>query len=123
MPVATYTTIIDDSHGRNQQTYDSQEVLIGGNITPSPRKLLEFTGVNTSGSTRYIMLFDADSIPAPTAVPKVCPVPVASGAAFTYTPPGGYLQFTTGITWASSSTFATLTITGAADVWLTAAHI
>lgn len=123
MPVANYSTTIDDSQGRVQQTYDSQEVLTGGNITLAPRKLLEFTGINTSGSTRYIMLFDLDAVPANGTVPKVCPVPVASGAAFTYTPPGGFLQFTTGITWASSTTLATLTITVAADVWLTAAHI
>lgn len=123
MASTTYTTTLTESNARVLQTYDSQGVLVGENITTSPRVLVELTGVNNSGSTRYIMLFDADAVPANATVPKVAPIPVATGAAFTYTPPSGRLQFTTGITWASSSTFASLTITGAADVWLTAAHI
>src|SRR5512147_3288519 len=102
MPSANYNTTLSESLGRTQQTYDSQGVSVGEVITNAPRQLLEFTGVNNAGATRYIMLFDADAVPANGTVPKVAPTPVASGGAFTYTPPGGRLQFTTGMCWASS---------------------
>lgn len=123
MPAATYRTDRDVTLAKPLLTRDTQGVVTHDIVSSGPAFLLELLGVNNSGSTRYIMFFDSPTLPAPGAVPKLCPIPVAANQSFTFTPPGGPLLFTTGIVWASSSTFATLTITGAADVWATAATV
>lgn len=106
---------------RTTRTWDSQGVATGGAVASGEFRLLYVAGVNNSGSTRYIQFFDATSVPADAAVPKYAPIAVAAGLSFVLDASTcGGLPFATGISWASSSTLATKTITGAADVWLTA---
>lgn len=119
MTATTYTTKEGAIQTRNLFTWDAQALATGGVIRAAPGVLVEVFGTNNSASIRYVQLFDATAVPADTAVPKVAPIAVPPGSSFSLKLDDG-IEFGTGISWASSSTLATKTITGVADVWLTA---
>ncbi len=75
---------------------------------------------NSSASTRYIQIFNATTLPGNGDVPHLPPLVVAAGTNVSLDVFTG-VYFDTGIVIASSSTDDTLTITGAADmfVWAT----
>jgi hypothetical protein len=89
-------------------------------VLDKPGTLITGLVYNDSASTRYIQFFNATTLPADTTVPALPPLVVAAGTNVALDVFTG-VYFDTGIVVASSSTDATLTITGAADmfVWVT----
>lgn len=88
-------------------------------VKASAGTLSGFSGINTSGSTQYIQVHNAASLPADTAVPVIV-LKADAGENFSYTPIAP-VTFATGITICNSSTLATKTI-GAADCWIQAEY-
>ncbi len=94
-----------------------------GVIRASPGTLLDVNGYNASGETRFFQLFNTVAVPPDTTVPATIPIEVAAGTHFSITFADSQGQtFSTGITWASSTTQLTKTITGAADMIIEAGH-
>lgn len=84
-------------------------------IKPSAGRLKGLTGYNSKGTTQFIQLHDAISLPADLAIPKVIlTVSATSNFSLDYGAVGRY--FTAGIVVCNSSTGPTKTI-GAADCW------
>ncbi len=100
---------------------DSQGVATSGIVKATPAVFLEVNGVNNSGSTRYFQIFDSATVPADASVPFCVPVPVPPNSAFSMRFDQGLFMHT-GLCWASSSTFATKTITLVADMWVTVTY-
>lgn len=98
---------------------DSQGPATSGVLHVGRATLVSLYGQNRSGSTRYIHVHAADAVPADGAVPCALPIPVAAGGLFAFEPAGG-IHGATGLCWVSSTSSDTTTITGVADVWLTA---
>ncbi len=73
--------------------------------------LAAFTGRNVSGAVRFYMVFDLVALPADGATPARAPIRVEADQTFSFGGPNS--RFTTGYTWASSSTDITLTVAGA----------
>lgn len=119
MPATTTKTNEAGIQDANFFDWDSQGVATSGVVRAAPGCVMECWGVNNSGSTRYIQFFDSATVPADTAVPVFAPIAVPTGSSFSLRIGDHGHVFATGIAWASSSTLATKTITGAADVWLT----
>ena len=90
-------------------------------VKASAGVLHKVTGVNTLGSTQYIQVHNATSLPADGAVPAVC-IAVATGATFDidFGPRGR--TFSTGIVVSNSTTVATKTI-GSANCWIDAQYV
>lgn len=88
----------------------SQSSLI---VKSSPGTLFTITAFNTSGSDRYLQLFDAASVPADTTVPLISLlIPSATTGAYDFGFKG--LPFATGIVAVTSSAAATKTLAGSA---------
>jgi len=110
--------------------YDSQGLAISDVVLAGPGDLFEVIASNNSSSTRYLQFFDLAAVPADTAVPVMCPIviPAASTIRFAFGDPNvldalpASLHFATGICWASSSTMATKTASGVADLLVTARY-
>lgn len=98
---------------------DTQGLATSGVIKAFPGTIFEIIGTNNSGSTRYFQLFDSATVPADTALPTVAPIAIPAGLSFSIKFGAGVV-FTSGIAWCSSTTLATKTVTGVADVWITA---
>lgn len=90
-------------------------------VKASAGVLYKVTGVNTLGSTQYIQVHNATSLPADGAVPAVC-IAVATGATFDidFGPRGR--TFSAGIVVSNSTTVATKTI-GSANCWIDAQYV
>ena len=94
-----------------------------GIIRATPGTLLDINGYNNSASTRYFQLYNLAAVPADTAVPATTVVAVPPNSKFSLTFAAGQGRtFDTGITWSSSTTIATKTITGVADMQVNAQH-
>lgn len=102
--------------------YDSAALATGDVIKAAAGNLIRIFGFNNSGSTRYFQLFDAAAVPADGTVPDWLPIQVPTLQPFAMDLGAG-LGFSLGISWASSSTLATKTITGAADMWVSAQYL
>lgn len=74
---------------------------------------------NTSGSVRYLQLFDAQALPADTTVPIISATMAANGTTSIVYPTGRVLR--NGLVAANSSTQGTLTIAGA-DLLIDVTH-
>ncbi|WP_394835829.1 hypothetical protein LVJ94_02735 [Pendulispora rubella] len=91
-----------------------------GTIREAPCLLYRVFGSNEGPAKRWIMLFDATSLPADGALPSFA-IPVVEGGSFAID-----LQrtrpFASGLAWAASSTPGTLTIDPGACIWLNAEY-
>lgn len=105
-------------------SFDTGGVLAtSGIIRATPGTLLDVNGFNNSGAIRYFMLFNTVAVPADATVADVVPIQVPPGSHFSLTFASSQgRSFSTGITWASSTTNLVKTITGAADMLLNAQH-
>jgi hypothetical protein len=84
-------------------------------VKASAGTLFGASGYNTAAATRYIMFFDATSVPTDGAVTPAFVVAVAADSSWAYDPGIYGRRFATGICWASSTTEPfTKTIEGAA---------
>ena len=84
-------------------------------------KLFGLTGYNSKGTTQFIQLFDAKSLPADGAVPQVIfSVSAVSNFSLDYSAVGR--PFLTGIVICNSSTGPTKTL-GSADTWFDVQYI
>jgi hypothetical protein len=91
----------------------NKETLLNAVVVPGRLVVYGFTVYSTKGSAQYVNVFDANTIPADTAVPLLSwPVAANNGVGFAFSPRGR--QFQTGLVLCNSSTDATKTI-GSAD--------
>ncbi len=89
------------------------QVLKNAIVVPGRIVVYGWTVYSTRSSVQYLNVFDANAIPADTAVPLFSwPLAANAGAGFGFTPRGR--QFQTGLVLCNSSTDATKTI-GSAD--------
>lgn len=96
---------------------DTQGGLIGA---AGARLLREIQSFNTTGATRYLQLHDAAALPPNGTVPIwVVTVATLTEINKVWNPK---LPFTVGAFWVSSTTRATLTAGGAADMFTTALY-
>ncbi len=90
-------------------------------VKASAGVLYKLTGVNTLGSTQYIQVHNATSVPSNGAVPAVCiAVPTATTFDIDFGPRGR--TFSTGIVVCNSTTVPTKTL-GSANCWFDAQYI
>lgn len=135
MAAATTVTFNLRNPPRVIRQWDSQALATGGVIQAAPGVLLEVTIFNGSASTRYFQLFDSATVPANASVPFMCPIKIPAGqnaclvlgncpvSVDVGVVWAGGVRMATGISWASSSTSDTKTITGVADMWVTARYL
>jgi hypothetical protein len=72
--------------------------------------LLALTGSTEASAARWLMLFDSDDDPpADNTDPLEC-FRLAPGSSFSYEPPAGRLDFSTGLVWAISTAADTLAL-------------
>ncbi len=92
-------------------------------IRADPGTLLDINGFNNAAGIRFFMLFNAIASPANGAAPAVLPIQVPPMSHFSLVLANSQgREFDTGITWASSTTNFTLTLTGAPDMLINAQH-
>ena len=97
---------------------DSQALAVSGVVKASAAVFLEIVGFNNSGSTRYVHIYDSPTVPAEGTIPACVPIVVPSQGVFSLSFPRG-LFLHTGLSWASSTTLQTKTVSGAPDIWAT----
>lgn len=92
-----------------------------GVIQAAPGTLLDVNGYNGAGETRYFQLFDEVAVPADTTVPDSIPIeiPALTHFSLTFADSQGK-AFGTGISWCSSTTQLTKTLSGAGDMIINA---
>lgn len=102
--------------------YDSGGDATSGVIAAAPNRLVEVHGFNSALALRYFQLFDAAAVPANGTVPDSTPilVPPSSNFSISYQVTDPY---SVGISWASSTTRATKTESGAPDMWVDARYL
>jgi len=83
--------------------------------------LFGFSGYNSKGSTQFIQVHDAATLPNEAAVPKIT-FSVAASSPFSFDCGRYGRYFTLGIVICNSSTGPTKTI-GSADIWVDAQYI
>lgn len=89
-------------------------------VASGATQLYGFSGVNTKASAQFILVFDANAIPANGAVPDVVlNAPASDNFWISWAP--AWRDFSEGVILCNSSTAATLTI-GAADCWFDAQY-
>lgn len=93
--------------------YDPAALRNSDVIKASAGNLYQLIAANESPAKRWIMLFDATTVPSLGAIPKM-QFPVASGSVLSLDLSARSRVFSTGIVWASSTTVASLTLS--ADV-------
>jgi hypothetical protein len=93
----------------------STQALKNAVVIPGRIVVYGFTVYSTKGSAQYLNVFDANTIPADTAVPLFSwPLAANNGVGFGFTPRGR--QFQTGLVLCNSSTDSTKTI-GSVDTF------
>lgn len=98
-------------------TFDDSAALEASSVSKaSAGNLYIVTGWNNNAAVRYFHVYNSTTVPADGTVPIIC-IPVAAGGTFSisYQPFGK--PFTTGMSWANSTTAATKTV-GGADFWV-----
>jgi hypothetical protein len=92
-----------------------------GVIRAAAGTLLDVNGFNDSDDVRFFQLYDRAAVPVDGAVPAtvVIRVPAHSNFSISFADGQGR-SFSTGITWASSTTLTTKTETGVADMQVNA---
>ena len=75
---------------------------------------------SSAAADRFLHIFNAAALPPNGTAPSYCPLRVPPGGQAGYAVPP--VLFGTGIVVASSTTEATLTLTGAADMWFSVHH-
>lgn len=111
----------DDPGGSVIRHNDSQGLAVSGVIKASACVFFEVLGYNNSGSTRYFQLFDSATVPADTAVPMCAPIGIPAFSAFSMRLENGF-RAPAGLSWASSSTLATKTVSVTPDMWVTVTY-
>ena len=92
-----------------------------GVIRAAAGTLLDVNGYNDSDSVRFFQLFNTIAVPADGAAPATVVIRVPANSNFSISFADGQgRSFDTGITWASSTTLTTKTITGVADMQVNA---
>lgn len=108
-------TVYDDDEGPLNFNVGALRASI---IVPGRIVVYGFTVYNTKSSAQYLNVFDANTLPADTAVPLFSwPLAANNGVGFGFTPRGR--QFQTGLVLCCSSTDAAKTI-GSADCFFDA---
>lgn len=97
-------------------------------ITLSLFRLLSVLAVNKGSALLWLQFFDAATLPGNGTTPVLIPLPLNGAGSFaSYTgtdapqPGADYLyayEFRTGVTWAASTTAATLTVDATSSVWV-----
>lgn len=100
--------------------YSSDADATDGSMAIAASQLLQVTGYNSSAATRFFVLFNAVALPPNGTIPfwTAAQVPPGTNFSLVFERPG--FPFGTGIHWASSTTRTTLTLTGAADMYVSA---
>lgn len=109
----------------DSQAYENSDV-----IKNAPCTLLTAVGSNKGAALLYIMFFDSATVPGNGTVPVLEPVPLPAGATFNLNeqdlsragqgaPNQNGLTMVNGLSWAASTTPATLTVDSTSSVWLT----
>jgi hypothetical protein len=99
-------------------TLDDEDTIVA-----APATLLDVNGYNDSSDVRYFQLFDAVAPPADTSIPVTTVVRVPGKSNFSISFADGQgRSFAVGISWASSTTATTKTLTGAADMQVNAQY-
>jgi hypothetical protein len=74
-------------------------------------------GFNNGGSTEYIQFFNSTSVPADGVAPSMVPIVASAGQPFAWDAGAGISRvFSTGLSWASSSTLSTKTLVAGNDI-------
>ena len=97
---------------------DSQALAVSGVVKASGGVFYEINGYNGSASTRYVHIYNSATVPADTAIPACVPITVPPFGVFSLSFEHGF-QCGAGISWASSTTLQTKTVSGTPDVWTT----
>lgn len=98
-------------------TYTQPEELLASDVVETaPTRLVEVHVINTSVDDRYFQIFDGTSVPSDGVAPKYAAfVPAGASIALSFR---CRFELSNGLCWASSSTLATKTISGTADLWV-----
>jgi hypothetical protein len=86
-------------------------------VHPWPCVLVGFHFRNDGAADRYLMWFDRPNAAPNGTIPAETPITIAAGGQGWYFPPA--TRYDVGLTWSSSSTPNALTVTLAADLWVT----
>ncbi len=111
----------DRPGGDFAQHNDSQAPAASGIVKAAPGVFFEVNGFNTSASTRYFQVFNSATVPSNGAVPAIVPIVVPPSSPFSFSFVKDGVELDTGIVWACSTGFGTLTI-GAAEMWATVTY-
>lgn len=102
--------------------WDDSAALEASSVTKAAAgNLYGFVAHNTNAAKRYLQFYDATSVPADGAVPKLVYELPAAGSTRVDLVPGERRHFPTGICWALSTTLATKTI-GLAECFANVAY-
>lgn len=91
-------------------------------VSTRPVKLLQLFAVSNVRARRWLQLFDRDTVPPGGTTPDVAPIPIRNYGIGSYTFAGGGWRFETGLVWAVSTTLASYTATGSADLFVSALY-
>jgi hypothetical protein len=108
-----------------QLQYDSQGFANSGVVKAAPGGFLGAYGFNNGAATIYVMFFNSTTVPANASIPSMAPIPVPAGGTFSllnsqtvggtsFGPP-----MSVGLSWAGSTTAASLTVDTTNSTWLT----
>ena len=105
------------------------ESILGGSLVNSgivrvtPGTLIDVNLFNASAVVVFFQIYDTIAVPADTAIPSTLVLQVPPTSHFSYSPGDGQGKtFATGITFASSTTLLTKTLTAVPDFIVTIAH-
>lgn len=111
-------TVAQSSGSSGTVWYKSGAIVKSGIIKASPGGLFTFFGSNEDTSKIWLMIFDSATVPANGAIPEFnIPVDPLKPFSLDLARPK---PFTSGISFAASSTAATLTLVTSNSVWLNA---
>lgn len=98
-------------------TYTQPDALLASDVVAtSPTRLVEAHVINASADDRYFQIFDGTSVPSDGVAPKYAAfVPAGGSISLSFR---ARFELSSGLCWASSSTLATKTISGTADLWV-----
>ena len=94
-----------------------------GVVRASPGTLIDVNVYNAASAIRFFQIYDTIAVPADGAIPDTMVLQVPPMSHFSFSPGNGQGEtFSTGITFASSTTQLTKTLTGVPDFIVNIAH-
>ncbi len=119
---ASGAIIVSPSAAVGVTTFDSGADVTNIVASAVAATLFSIYGFNNSGAVRFVHFFDLAALPANGTAPDWVPIRVPDQADFALIFAKGYAA-AAGIVVASSSTYATLTITLGADMWFSGEYL